>query len=84
MESHMQPDASESKGATRVRFVFDDTVLSFDANPDLTFGEIARVLDGLPPSRYGHPVIIDVTLRRGAGLGLAGRVPVGSSPQAAR
>lgn len=80
----MQPDASEPKGATRVRFVFGDTVLSFDANPDVTFGEIARVLDGLSLSRYGHPVIIDVTPRRGAGLGLTGRASVGSRPQAAR
>ncbi len=71
----MQPDASETNGAARVRFVFGDTVLSFEANPDVTLGEIARVLDGLSPSRYGHPVIIDVTLRRDGGLGLGWRAP---------
>lgn len=80
----MLPDASESKTATRLRFVFGEAVLSFDAKPDVTFGEIARVLDGLSPARYGHPVIIDVTLRRGAGLSRAGRVPIGFRPPTAR
>ncbi len=78
----MQPDASETNGAARVRFVFGDTVLSFEANPDVTLGEIARVLDGLSPSRYGHPVIIDVTLRRDGGLGLGWRAP--ATAEAAR
>ncbi len=46
----------------RLRFVFDDRIVSVTVSPDATFGEIARNLWNLPSRRYGHPVAIDVTL----------------------
>lgn len=51
--------------SSRVRFVFDDMVLSVDRSAEVTFGEIARTLDELSRRRDGHPVAIAVTLMSG-------------------
>ena len=64
----MQPMQADHTGDSRLRFVFDDGVVSFGLAADVTFGEIARTLDELSSGRYGSPVAIDVTLgSRGAG-----------------
>ena len=49
---------------SRLRFVFNHSVMSFSVAPDATFGEIARTLGGLSNRRYGNPVAIDVKLKR--------------------
>ena len=46
----------------RLRFVYNDAVVSFSVASDVTFGEIARTLDCLSSAREGNPVAIDVTL----------------------
>jgi len=52
----------------RVRFVFDDAVLSFSLSADATFGEIATKMGEVSNYRLGKPVAIEVTLgRRGRG-----------------
>jgi hypothetical protein len=49
----------------RLRFLFNDAVVSFCLAADVTFGEVAQRLSQLPRRRYGSPVAIDVTLRSG-------------------
>jgi len=49
---------------SRLRFVFNHSVMSFSVAPDATFGEIAQTLGGLSSRRYGNPVAIDVKLKR--------------------
>lgn len=58
----MQHTRIDNAGDCRLRFVFDNAVvsLSLDANP--TFEDIARTLGELEPTRYGVPVSINVTL----------------------
>jgi hypothetical protein len=64
----MQPIQAGHTGDSRLRFVFDDGVVSFGLAADGTFGDIARTLGELSSRRYGSPVAIDVTLgSRGAG-----------------
>ena len=64
----MQPIQAGHTGGSRLRFVFDDGVVSFGLAADVTFGDIARTLGELSSRRYGSPVAIDVTLgSRGAG-----------------
>ena len=64
----MRPIQADHTGDSRLRFVFDDGVVSFGLAADVTFGEIARTLGELSRRRYGSPVAIDVTLgSRGAG-----------------
>jgi hypothetical protein len=64
----MQPMQADHTGDSRLRFVFDDAVVSFGLAADVTFGEIARTLGELSSRRYGSPVAIDVTLgSRGGG-----------------
>ena len=46
----------------RVRFVFDDAVVSLSLAADATFEDIARTLDELARRHHGKPVAIDVTL----------------------
>jgi len=53
---------SDRSGDHRLRFVFSDTVLSFDRAANLTLGDIAETLEDLPLQRYGHPVSIALTL----------------------
>ena len=64
----MQPDQADHTGDSRLRFVFNDGVVSFGLAADVTFGEIAQTLDELSGRRYGRPVAIDVILAaRGGG-----------------
>jgi hypothetical protein len=64
----MQPIQADHTGDSRLRFVFDDGVVSFGLPADVTFGDIARTLGELSSRRHGSPVAIDVTLAaRGAG-----------------
>ena len=46
----------------RLRFVFNDMVVSFSLAADATFEDIARTFGELAPRHYGNPVAIDVTL----------------------
>jgi CheY-like chemotaxis protein len=46
----------------RVRFLFDDAVVSLSLAADATFEDIARTLDELARRHHGKPVAIDVTL----------------------
>jgi hypothetical protein len=65
----MQSIQADRTGDSRLRFVFDDGVVSFGLPADVTFGDIARTLGELSSRRrHGSPVAIDVTLAaRGAG-----------------
>ncbi|QEX17580.1 hypothetical protein FRZ44_28820 [Hypericibacter terrae] len=45
----------------RLRFVYNDAVVSFSVASDVTFGEIAQTLDCLSSEREGNPVAIDLT-----------------------
>jgi hypothetical protein len=47
---------------SRLRFFFDDAVLSFSLAENSTFEDVARTLGGLASPRYGNPVAIQVTL----------------------
>lgn len=48
-------------GESRLRFFFDDAVVSFSVSRDVTFGDIAGLLDELPNPRFGNPRAIDIT-----------------------
>jgi hypothetical protein len=48
----------------RLRFIFDDAVVSLTLATDSTIEDIARILGGLPEPRYRAPVSIDITLRK--------------------
>ena len=60
----MQSIQADHARDSRLRFVFNHSVMSFSVAPDATFGEVARTLGGLSSRRYGNPVAIDVTLKR--------------------
>ena len=47
---------------SRLRFVFNGTVVLFSLAADATLEDIALALGGLEPQQYGNPVAIDVTL----------------------
>ncbi|MBT9292684.1 hypothetical protein [Prosthecodimorpha staleyi] len=47
--------------APRLRFVFDDTALSFPLDAHVTLADIADRFDGLAPHHHGDLVAIDVT-----------------------
>jgi len=53
---------AEHREHCRLRFVYDDTVVSYDLAVDATFGEIAQKLRELLYDRYSTPVAIDVTM----------------------
>ncbi len=44
----------------RLRFMFDDTVVSVGLAPNATFGDIALALDHVKQTHHGHPVAVDV------------------------
>lgn len=44
---------------TRLRFVFDNRVISLDLATDLTYWEVAETLHDLR-KRYGDPIAIDI------------------------
>jgi hypothetical protein len=47
---------------SRLRFVFNGTVVLFSLAADATLEDIALALGGLEPQQYGNPIAIDVTL----------------------
>jgi hypothetical protein len=62
----MQPTQVEPTRDSRLRIIFDDTVVSFSVAAEVTLTEIARRLDELSSWRRAEPVAIDVILGRGA------------------
>jgi hypothetical protein len=61
----MQPNQVDHAGAedSRLRLVFNDTVLTFNLAADATMGEIARITGEFADGRrYGDPLAVDVTL----------------------
>ena len=52
----------------RLRFIFDNAVVSLAVASDATIEDIARILGSLPGSRYGDPVAIDLTLQSCKGV----------------
>jgi hypothetical protein len=62
MENLMYPIRLDNAGDNRLRFVFDDAVVSFRLAADATFEDVALTFDELAPQHHGNPVAIDVTL----------------------
>jgi hypothetical protein len=58
----MQPIHIDPAEDRRLRFVFENTVVSLGLASDATFEDIARSLARLSTRHYGKPVAIDVTL----------------------
>jgi len=58
----MNSNNAKHAGDSRLRFVFDDTVVSFSMSNNVTYGEIARTLGEISNPRYCSPVAIDITL----------------------
>jgi hypothetical protein len=58
--------AYDIAGINRLRFVFDDTVLSLDLAADATFADVAEALSGLSRTTRPGPIAIDVTVARRA------------------
>ena len=58
----MQPIQVDHARDSRLRFVFDDAVVSFGLAVNATFEDIARTMGELSNRRYGNPVAIDITL----------------------
>ena len=54
----MQVDQLHKPKKHRLRFVFQDRMVSFCV-ADLSFGEVARTLREQVPKHYGEPVSID-------------------------
>ncbi len=63
----MQTVQSTQSGNSRLRFVFDDTVMSFNLAAPPTLGEIARRYDNLSLRRHGNPRAINVAMSRCGG-----------------
>ncbi len=61
-EGVMQQIETTASGAGRLRFVFEDAVVSFSLAAEATFGEIAQKLAEISNRHPGDPVAIDVTL----------------------
>lgn len=57
----MQTAHANRAGDSRLRFVFDGSVVSLNRAVDVSVWEIAEAMDDLR-ERYGEPVAIDVTL----------------------
>jgi hypothetical protein len=57
----MQSVQVDHTGDTRLRFVFDDGVVSFSLAAHATFEDIARTLGELAQQHYSNPLAIDVT-----------------------
>jgi hypothetical protein len=66
----MYPILIDNARTNRLRFVFDDAVVSIRLAADATFADIAQTFGELEPRHHGNPVAIDVT------LGCPGRVPL--------
>jgi hypothetical protein len=55
----MPPTRTRHQDDIRLRFVFDNRVVSVDCPTDLSYWEIAEALDDLR-ERYGEPTVIDL------------------------
>ena len=64
----MQPVHLDHAEDGRLRFVFDDAVVSLRLAANATFEDIARTLEELAPQHYGGPLAIDVTVGAAAGM----------------
>ena len=62
----MQSIRTDEAANGRLRFVFNDAVVSFGLVVNPTFEDVARTLADLEPQHYGKPVAIDVTLAASA------------------
>jgi hypothetical protein len=62
MESVMRFLRTDIASNSRLRFVFDEAVVSFDLAANSTLEDVARTLGELESLRYGKPITIDVTL----------------------
>ncbi len=49
-------------GDGRLRFVFDDAVVSFRLPANATLEDVARTWRELTPEHHGNPIAIDVTM----------------------
>jgi hypothetical protein len=58
--------AYDGTGINRLRFVFNDTVLSLGLAADATFSDVAEALSGLSRSARPGPTAIDVTVAQRA------------------
>ncbi len=58
----MLPIKTDDTGENRLRFIFNDTVVSLNLATEVTLEEIAQRLGTLSTRRYGTPVSIDITL----------------------
>lgn len=58
----MRPIRAGHATGNRLRFVFDDAVVSYNFAGLVTFEEIAATLGELSPHRYHDPIAIDVTM----------------------
>jgi len=58
----MQTIQFDHPEGSRLRFVFDDAVVSFNLAENADFGEIARIMDELMKQDSGRPLGIDVTM----------------------
>jgi hypothetical protein len=52
----------DNAGSSRLRFVFDDAVVSLNVAANATFEDIAKMLGELAPLHQGNPVAISVTM----------------------
>jgi hypothetical protein len=59
----MQFDQTDHVPDNRLRFVFDNTVVSYRVAANTTFEDIARRLGPLTRRHHGNPIAIDITLR---------------------
>lgn len=58
----MRPTRHANRDEARLRFLFDNRVVSIDDAVDMTYWEIAEALDDLR-ERYGDPIAINLALR---------------------
>ncbi len=58
----MQPIRVSQAGDSRLRFVFDDSVVSCRLAANAVFEDVALALGGLGQQHNGTPIAIDVTL----------------------
>ena len=63
----MQTVQSAQAGNSRLRFVFNDSVRSFNLGAGTTLGEIAQTYGDLSQGGHGNPLTVDVTVSRCGG-----------------
>jgi hypothetical protein len=62
MEILMRAQFAGPIGAPRLRFVFDDAVVSETLAPDATFGDVAGRWSEVSSQHHGIPVAIAITM----------------------